>query len=721
LVPSLREWLTRKQKETRRGRAELLLADRAAVWNARQENRQLPSLLQWFQIRWLTQKKNWTPPQRKMMRRATRYHAVRGLVLTACLLLLLGAGWESFGRLRARALLDNLLRARTEDVPAVVHDMARYRRWLDESLRAAYAEAEASGEARKQLHASLALLPVDAGQVEYLYVRLLACEPQEVVVLREALRPHAVALTEKLWTVLQNTQGKPGQRLRAACALADYAAEDSRWQPVSGDVAVRLVAENALVVSKWAEALRPVGRQLLPPLAGILLAEGRGAAERRTISGLYADYAKDVPDGFAALEKVLAEESDAAATQDTKLPLARRQANAAVALAASGRWEKVWPLLRHSPDPTRRSYLIDRLGPGGAAVQAQIDRLQTAQVPEVSVRRALILALGEFDQERLPPVEREALVPRLVGLYREDPDAGLHGAVGWLLRQWGQEPKVSEIDRELATGKVEGHRQWYVNGQGQTLVLVPPGEFEMGEGQQRRRVRIERCFALATREVTVAEFRRCPTFKDYRYLKEVARTEDCPMNLVTWYAAGAYCNWLSEREGIAAGQWCYLPNEKGQYAEGMKLAEGWQDRSGYRLPTVAEGEYACRAGSVTGWSMGEAEDLLAKYAWYVVNALSQSHPVGVLRPNDWGLFDLHGNVGEWCQDKYVLGRPNTTETSQPNKEDLEDIVEPKKSSRIMRGGAFLTTAPFVRSNYYAAAFSAQGSYSSGFRPARTYR
>ena len=70
LVPSLRDWLTRKQKETRRGRAELLLADRAAVWNARPENRQLPSLLQWLSIRWLTQKKNWTPPQRKMMRKA---------------------------------------------------------------------------------------------------------------------------------------------------------------------------------------------------------------------------------------------------------------------------------------------------------------------------------------------------------------------------------------------------------------------------------------------------------------------------------------------------------------------------------------------------------------------------------------------------------------------------------------------------------------------------
>src|SRR5262249_42021940 len=81
LVHSLRDWLTRKQKETRRGRAELLLADRAAVWNARPENRQLPSLLQWVQIRWLTPKKNWTAPERKMLRQATRYHTVRGMAL----------------------------------------------------------------------------------------------------------------------------------------------------------------------------------------------------------------------------------------------------------------------------------------------------------------------------------------------------------------------------------------------------------------------------------------------------------------------------------------------------------------------------------------------------------------------------------------------------------------------------------------------------------------
>src|SRR5262249_61024831 len=81
LVPSLRDWLTRKQKETRRGRAELLLAERASVWNARPDNRQLPSLFQWVQIRCLTQRKTWTPPQRQMMGKAARHHAGRAAVI----------------------------------------------------------------------------------------------------------------------------------------------------------------------------------------------------------------------------------------------------------------------------------------------------------------------------------------------------------------------------------------------------------------------------------------------------------------------------------------------------------------------------------------------------------------------------------------------------------------------------------------------------------------
>ncbi len=81
LVPSIREWLTRKQRETRRGRAELRLADRAALWTAKPENRHLPSVLEWANIRLLTKKRDWTEAQRTMMKRAGRVHGLRGLGL----------------------------------------------------------------------------------------------------------------------------------------------------------------------------------------------------------------------------------------------------------------------------------------------------------------------------------------------------------------------------------------------------------------------------------------------------------------------------------------------------------------------------------------------------------------------------------------------------------------------------------------------------------------
>jgi formylglycine-generating enzyme required for sulfatase activity len=714
LVPSLRDWLTRKQKETPRGRAELLLADRAAVWNARPESRQLPSLPQWLSIWLLTRKKDWTPPQRQMMRRAGRHHVVRALGVAAALLLLLGAGWEARGRMRAKALLDNLLLAPTEDVPAIIRDMGSYRRWLDGPLQRAYAEAEATGDTRKQLHASLALLPVDDGQVDYLRRHLLTAEPQEVIVLREALRPHPRVWGEPLWAVLGDAQADPGQRLRVACTLAAYAAGDVRWEKKVGvDVADCLVAENAFVIGRWAEALKPVGRQLLLPLAALLLEEKRSTAERRTIMGVYAGYAAGVPNAFAPLEEVLSEGAGAGADAEARLALARRQANAA-ALAALGRWEKVGPLLRHSPDPTRRSYLIERLGPWGVEARAVVERLSPEREPDVSARRALLLALGEFDRERLTPAERESLVRRLLDLYRDDPDPGTHGAAGWLLRQWGQQGRVEGIDRSLATGKMEGKRQWYVNGQGQTLVLVPPGEFETEspkEPGKRVKVQVERRFALAAREVTVEEFRRFR--KDHQPYKEYAPTEDCPVNAVSWYDAAAYCNWLSKGEGIPEEQWCYVPNGKGEYAGGMKIKADALGLSGYRLPTEAEWELACRGGSVTRWSMGEAEDLLGKYAWYTANSPTRSRPVGSLRPNDLGLFDLHGNDCEWCQ--------NRSEQFSGIKDHQKESKVDDNSSRPVRGGAFDLDPLDVRSASRYGLGPANGHGSYGFRPARTFR
>src|SRR5262249_28607638 len=300
LVPSLRDWLTRKQKETRRGRAELLLADRASVWSARPENRQLPSLWQWCSIRWLTQKKNWTPPQSKMMGRATRYHAMRGFGVAVLLAFLGWGGYEGYGTLKAHALRERLLDANTSELPTIVSDMAPYRRWLDPLLHDAYAQAEKDNDPHKQLHISLALLPVDSSQVKYLYGRLLDAAPGEVSVIRDALAPHKEPLVDKLWAVVESPEkGKEAQRLRAAAALAKYEPESEKWAKVQEAVANDLVTVPAVYLAAWLESFRPVRAKLLAPLAAIFRAAGRRDTDRSLATDILADYAADNPQVLA--------------------------------------------------------------------------------------------------------------------------------------------------------------------------------------------------------------------------------------------------------------------------------------------------------------------------------------------------------------------------------------------------------------------------------------
>src|SRR5262249_37921874 len=149
------------------------------------------------------------------------------------LVLLVWGGYEAHGRLQAHALRGRLLDAKTDEVPTIVQEMAPYRRWLDPLLRDAYQEAEAKQDRSKQLHASLALLPVDATQVKYLYGRLLDAQPHEVPVLRDALAPHQDGLLDKLWAVVEApARGKEHQRLRAAAALAKYDPDSEKWAKV---------------------------------------------------------------------------------------------------------------------------------------------------------------------------------------------------------------------------------------------------------------------------------------------------------------------------------------------------------------------------------------------------------------------------------------------------------------------------------------------------------
>src|SRR5216683_3165334 len=571
LVKPLREWLTRKQKESRRGRAELRLAERAAAWNAKPERRHLPAWWEWANIRLFTRQRDWTPSQRHMMRSSARFHGVRAVALVVVLALLGWGGWDGYGRLQAHAFRDLLLNANTTDAPTIVNGMAPYRRWIDSLLRDAYNDARAKKDPRKQLHASLALLPVDSGQVDYLYHRLLDAEPHEVPIIREGLLPHKEGLLDKLWATVE--QGQEQQRLRAACALAAYDPDGSRWARVQDQVTHDLVGVPVVYLAGWIDAFRPVRAHLLAPLAVVFRDANRRETERSLATYFLADYAADrleflaelVKDAdfrqFAVLWPKLRQHRERApallsqelaktpapdASAATKDALALRQAQAAVVLLQLGQDELVWPLLRHSPDPRVRSFLIHRLGPLGTDSGILLQRLEKEL--EVSVRRALLLCLGELGASPVPVPQRQTLAATLLRTYHDDPDPGIHGATEWLLRRWGYAADLAKTDEELVSPQARAGRRWYINGQGQTMVVLPgPVEFMMGSpptearrqpNERLHRRRIGRTFAIATKPVTVEQFLR---FRNgYAYVPHYAPTEDCAVPGVNWYQAAEY-------------------------------------------------------------------------------------------------------------------------------------------------------------------------------------
>ena len=792
LVPSIREWLVRKQKESRQGRAELRLAIWSSVWNAKPERRNLPSWWEWAAIRLLTRQNDWTGPQQKMMRAANRFHLVRGL---ATIVLLAAA---TFTGLRIRAnvvekqnetkaddLVQALLKADTTKVPALIADMKDVRPWADPLLAAANRQAaDGSGE---KLNTCLALMP-EAEQVVYLKAQLLDAKPHDLAVIREALRPYQAGLTSQLWTVArQPPAGKDSQRLRAAAALALYDPYSDNWAGIQTAVANDLAAVPAVYVGDWTNLLLPVAPDLLPQLALVYRDPNRPYNERSLATDILSDYAAANPplladllmDGdesqFAALfPQVAAERSSAVPTLLEELDkqlssdpnavanerLAKRQANAAAALLRLDETRSVWPLLRHPAqpqaaalgmsDPRARSYLVHRLASLGADPVALAQRL--AQEPELSARRALLLSLGEFKSDAIPANTRQALLQTLQKLYANDPDAGLHAAAQWLLRQWGQADwlsktvsgwaadsalrakRLAEIQQSLAPLGVQPPApatpasaasplaRWYVNGQGQTMVVIPgPATFVMGsppdepkrnDDETQHKVRIGRTFALASTAVTVQQYQyyRQQLHDTYSIDKKLSQFPDQPAGAISWYMSAEYCNWLSKTEAVPDSQSCY----EGA-GTAITLKPNYLSLGGYRLPTEAEIEYATRAGARTARYYGQTEELLPKYAWYLSDADEVTHPVASLKPNDFGLFDMQGNVRTWCQERYQ---------PYPQGPDVSDDTEDASAvvgtvNRVLRGGANNYLGRDVRSALRIGFVPTNKVANMGFRVART--
>jgi formylglycine-generating enzyme required for sulfatase activity len=414
-----------------------------------------------------------------------------------------------------------------------------------------------------------------------------------------------------------------------------------------------------------------------------------------------------------------------------------------MALVRLDRPATVWPLLKHSADPTLRSQLIHRFAPWGVDVQVLLRQLDSET--DVTAQRALLLSLGGYSDKQWPPAQRQALLPRLKSLYQTAADPGLHAAAEWLLRRWQQEPWLAQVNEQWArdsekksktieniissahTQKGHAAPRWYVNGQGQTMVAIagpveflmgsPPSEVYHQEQEVLHRRRIGRTFAIASKPVTVAQFLRFRKNHMTALRKIHSPVENCPVVAVTWYEAALYCNWLSEQEGIPADQWCYQTDRRQTTVTHLK--PNYLSLTGYRLATEAEWEYACRAGTATAWYYGDAEALLGQYGWFGQNGFSRTWPVGSLKPNDLGLFDMHGNVWCWCQEQ---GRSYPAVGADQVVEDAEEkmLLILDQNDRVLRGGTIFQQAAYLRSaSRFGMLPPALRLNNIGFRPTRT--
>ena len=351
---------------------------------------------------------------------------------------------------------------------------------------------------------------------------------------------------------------------------------------------------------------------------------------------------------------------------------------------------RIWPPEPKPPEPSKTSNALKLAALAGVIVLLMVGilwwvshregRLFVETAPENAIIKILNINQGFRQGMELKPGKYHVQVS----------SEGYEPQDRWIDLGAGEEKKIKiELPKIGVVNRVPPEKS-KTNSIDMKFVLIRAGKFVMGsppdepgrnDNEKQHEVIISKPFYLQTTEVSQGQWKRVmgdnpSMFKDC--------ANDCPVERVSWDMAQEFISKLNKMEGT----------------------------NKYRLPTEAEWEYACRAGTSTIFSFGDDEDKLGEYGWYKGNSESQTHPGGKKKPNAWGLYDMHGNVLEWVEDDWHDSY-NGTPT-----DGSAWIYEPRGPRRVMRGGSWGFDAPFCRSAKRGDAPPGNRDGVNGFRVAR---
>ena len=366
--------------------------------------------------------------------------------------------------------------------------------------------------------------------------------------------------------------------------------------------------------------------------------------------------------------------------------LAQQKARALFALLRLGDKQKAAKHLAYDSDPRHRTYFIHwlqdyRVDPGW-----EYESLVSIDNPKAKIGILHSLKRQALPEHYFEPAYFKKL-KSAVAACLDDPHAGVHSSAKQLTESWkltaNESPRDIYTAREqLNLADLNCDATWFHDRFVGKMVLIPKGNYIVGSifhfdpnaesNETRREIVLNYDYSIGSNAVTMRQFREfieamkqkstnefqdknnwlADTQQRIRFARQVVTTDDCPATKLGKQSVYMFCNWLSEQAGVNKDQWCYYIDPKdGQWKPKLNATS----LEGYRLPTADEWEIACRAGTTTRRFFGHSVEFLEHYGWFIGNSENRTRPVGLKLPNDFGLFDMHGNIWELCAKDFVCG------------------------------------------------------------------